>query len=58
MSLSFDIHGKGVHFDDREAIDEPPITAADVDHGENRGIAGGSGGGMQGFWLNYWQTSC
>ena len=47
-----------VHFDDREAIDEPPITAADVDHGENRGIAGGSGGGMQGFWLNYWQIAC
>ena len=47
-----------MHFDDTEAIDEPAIAAADLDHGENRGFANGGGGGMQGFWLNYWQTSC
>jgi len=48
----------GVHFDDTEAIDEPAIAGTDLDHGENRGFANGGGGGMQGFWLNYWQTSC
>ena len=50
----------GVHFDGEEAIKNTPpaIAAPNLQYPENAPISGGSGRGYQGFWLNYWQTSC
>ena len=54
----------GVHMDQDDNILAAGDVAAGLDHAENTGFAAGTpntlynGVGTQGFWLNYWQTSC
>ena len=48
----------GIHFDGDEAVAKESVTAATAKGIETFAAVGGSGRGFQGFYLDYFQSSC